>query len=202
MIHMLNKLKLFLFPGIYGQCEKNYLLSELNYGISTLYYKWNSIEINDLGSCSNLNLESLNVVGEILLNCSGTDVIITDCESNMVWSDCASPSIPTCEELISGTSNISLTVCEEKCTCPYDYPYWNGDACVNEEQCLSSTTTSPYEPTLRPTHAPTLAPTYGPTLRPTIRLSSRPILHPTSRPTLSRPISGPTSRPTIIPTIG
>jgi len=206
--------EIVLFPGIYGECEKSYLLSELNYGIYTLYYKWNYLEMNDLGSCSGLNVGSLAVIGEISLNCSISDVII-DCESNLVWSDCASLSIPTCEELLSGTPYVYPTLCEEKCTCPSDYPYWDGEACVTKEQCLSSSTANSGEPTsqstLQPTHAPTLIPTYGPTLRPTSRpILNRPISRPTSVPTLSIPVSAPTKKPisrpvyapTIVPTRG
>jgi len=148
-----------IFPGVYGECEENYLLSKLNSGIDTLYYKWNKAEMADLGSCIDLNIADLAISGEFSLNCAvETDIV---CESNQVWSDCAG-TLLTCDDYIAG--NVGLTICEEKCACPEDYPYWDGDACVAAENCA--------------TMAPTRVPTYAPTVKPTKKTKQ-----PTTRPT-------------------
>jgi len=124
----------------------------------------------------------------------------SSCESNLVWSDCAPSKPTTCDELISGIEIVQMASCEEKCTCPNDFPYWNGNECVKATQCYRETTVEAAAALNIITMDPTIRPTSNPTM--TAPISARPTVNPTSRPSLSQPISArPTVNPSIVPTL-
>lgn len=72
---------------------------------------------------------------------NGTACVVEDdcpeCPSNQVWNNCGSACTPTCEE----PDPECTRQCVSRCECPEDLPIWNGEECIEQEDCSDFTTT-------------------------------------------------------------